>query len=126
MGVTNITVNIVLTIAFMSAPSVADYPFRNTSLPWRDRVNDLVNRLTIQEMKEQMSRAGEGPKGGPAPAIPRLGIKPYSWDTECLRGDAFAEGNATAFPQALGLAATFKYVWVDFIGNKSRRMTFIC
>ena len=42
-----------------------------------------------------------------APAIERLGIKPYSWGTECLRGDVDA-GPATAFPQALGLSAMFR------------------
>ena len=36
----------------------------------------------------------------------RLGIKPYVWQTECLRGQM--KTNATAFPQALGLAATFR------------------
>lgn len=46
---------------------------------------------------------------GPAPPIPRLGIGPYNWNTECLRGDAEAPGWATAFPQALGLAAAFRY-----------------
>lgn len=46
---------------------------------------------------------------GPAPPIPRLGIAPYNWNTECLRGDAEAPGWATAFPQALGLAAAFRY-----------------
>ncbi len=44
-----------------------------------------------------------------APGIPRLGINPYPWGTECLRGDVDA-GPATAFPQAVGLAATFRYV----------------
>ena len=92
----------------MSAATVADYPFRNTSLPWKERVDDLVSRLTMEEIKEQMSRGGAGPKGGPAPAITRLGIKPYSWNTECLRGDVGA-GNATSFPQSIGLAATFRY-----------------
>ncbi|XP_071113488.1 uncharacterized protein [Haliotis cracherodii] len=85
---------------------VGDYPFRNVSLSWEDRVNDLVGRLTLNEMQLQISRGGAGPEGGPAPAIPRLGIKPYSWNTECLRGDVSA-GNATSFPQAIGLAASF-------------------
>ncbi|XP_012939100.1 xylan 1,4-beta-xylosidase isoform X2 [Aplysia californica] len=84
-----------------------DFPFRNTSLPWDERVDDLVSRLTLQEVMVQMSRGGAGEFGGPAPAIPRLGIGPYNWNTECLRGDAQAVGNATAFPQAIGLAATF-------------------
>ncbi|XP_025097893.1 LOW QUALITY PROTEIN: probable beta-D-xylosidase 2 [Pomacea canaliculata] len=84
-----------------------DYPFRNVSLSWQERVADLVGRLTLEEIQEQMGRGGAGNIGGPAPAIPRLGIGPYEWDTECLRGDAETPGYATAFPQPLGLAASF-------------------
>lgn len=84
-----------------------DLPFRNVTLPWADRVNDLVNRLTLPDIMFQMAKGGAGPQGGPAPAIPRLGIKPFAWNTECLRGDAGA-GEATGFPQSIGLAATFK------------------
>ena len=43
---------------------------------------------------------------GPAPAIKELGIKPYQWGTECLRG-IVGTGTPTSFPQTLGLAATF-------------------
>ena len=43
-----------------------------------------------------------------APGIPRLGIDPYPWGSECLRGDVRA-GPATSFPQAIGLAAIFRY-----------------
>ena len=39
---------------------------------------------------------------GPAPAITRLGIKPYQWGTECLSGDVSA-GPATSFPQSIGM-----------------------
>ena len=53
-----------------------------------------------------------------APAIERLGIKPYPWGTECLRGDVQA-GPATAFPQALGLSAIFRFLQIPLI-------TFIC
>ncbi|KAI8783288.1 xylan 1,4-beta-xylosidase [Biomphalaria glabrata] len=86
---------------------VNSFPFQNTSLPWNVRVDDLVSRLSLDEIQLQMARGGAGIYGGPAPPIPRLGIGPYNWDTECLRGDAKASGNATAFPQAIGLAATF-------------------
>ena len=41
---------------------------------------------------------------GPAPSIPRLGINPYQWGTECLSGDVRA-GPATSFPQAIGLVS---------------------
>lgn len=89
---------------------VGDYPFNNVSLPWDERVNDLVSRLTLGEIQEQMARGGAGINGGPAPAIPRLGIGPYQWDTECLRGDVGAPGSyATAFPQSIGLAAAFSF-----------------
>ncbi|KAK7089741.1 uncharacterized protein [Littorina saxatilis] len=91
-----------------SIPADDDYPFRNISLPWDQRVQDLVSRLTLEEIQQQMSRGGAGQHGGPAPAIPRLGIGPYQWDTECLRGDANAPGKgATAYPQSIGLSAAF-------------------
>ena len=34
--------------------SVNDYPFRNTSLPWKQRVDDLVSRLTLDEITQQV------------------------------------------------------------------------
>ncbi|XP_067674571.1 uncharacterized protein [Haliotis asinina] len=89
-------------------PLHAIYPFRNTSLSIDERVADLINRLSLEEIAEQMAGAGGGGMHGgePSPAIPRLGIGKFVWSVECLRGDAMA-GNATSFPQALGLAATF-------------------
>ncbi|GFR80929.1 beta-D-xylosidase 1 [Elysia marginata] len=87
---------------------VKDFPFRNTSLPWDKRVDDLVSRLTLSEIQLQMARGGAGDKGGPAPAISRLGIGPYQWDTECLTGDAQAPGVATGFPTSIGMAASFE------------------
>ncbi|KAH9492162.1 Beta-D-xylosidase 1 [Bulinus truncatus] len=105
-----------LLAVFFSLFVVCDsiYPFQNTSLPWDERVDDLVSRLTLDEIQILMSRGGTGPGGGPSPAIPRLGIGPYAWNTECLRGDVGAPGNATAFPQAIGLAATFSR---DLVGR---------
>lgn len=79
-------------------------PFRNISLSWEDRVNDLVSRLTLQEMVAQMAGGG-GATYKPEPAIPRLGIGQYQFDTECLHG--VMNMKATAFPQAIGLSASF-------------------
>ncbi|KAM4700600.1 uncharacterized protein O3C94_001691 isoform 2-T2 [Discoglossus pictus] len=93
-----------------------DYPFMDPSLSWDVRVNDLIERLTLEEMVLQMARGGVK-ENGPAPPIPRLGIKPYNWNTECLRGDAEAPGWATAFPQALGLAASFSPELVARVAN---------
>lgn len=85
-----------------------DYPFRNISLSWDERVQDLVSRLTLKEIQEQLARGGAGTQGGPAPAINRLGIGPYQWNNECLRGDAWSPGiGTTAFPQSISLAAAF-------------------
>ncbi|XP_050390278.1 uncharacterized protein LOC126809651 [Patella vulgata] len=87
-----------------------DLPFYNVSLTWDKRVDDLVSRLTIPEMVGQMSRGS----GGTFP-IPRLGIKPYAFYSECLRGDV--KQPATPFPEALGLAAAFS---TDVIYNVAR------
>lgn len=84
--------------------ATANLPFMNSDLPWNERVDDLVNRLSVQEMTGQMANGGRLTK---APAIERLGIPPYPWGAECLRGDVQA-GSATSFPQALGLAASFR------------------
>ena len=98
----------ILLVAICLACVRGKHPFTNISLPWDDRVEDLVSRLTLKEIMYQMAMGGAGDKGGPAPSIPRLGIKPYQWNEECLRGDALA-GNATAFPQAIGLGAAFRF-----------------
>ncbi|XP_029426858.1 probable beta-D-xylosidase 5 [Rhinatrema bivittatum] len=109
---------LVVTFLFLSTmvSSEQEYPFMDPSLPWHDRVNDLVNRLTLEEMVLQMARGGAR-KNGPAPPIERLGIKPYSWNTECLRGDVEAPGWATSFPQALGLAASFSTDLIYRVAN---------
>lgn len=86
----------------------SNFPLQNVSLSWSERVDDLVGRLTLDQIVQQLARGGAGLNGGPAPAIENLGIGPYQWNTECLRGDVEA-GNATSFPQAIGLAAAFRY-----------------
>ncbi|XP_071113061.1 uncharacterized protein [Haliotis cracherodii] len=101
------TITAGFTVVFcMSTCSYGDFPFRNTSLSWEARVEDLVGRLTLEEIVLQMTRGGVSPINGPTPPVSRLGIGPYSWDTECLRGDVKA-GNATSFPEPIGLAASF-------------------
>src|SRR2546428_486774 len=73
-------------------------PYWDPSLSLEQRVNDLVSRMTLEEKVSQMQDV--------APAIPRLGIPAYNWWNEGLHGVARA-GNATVFPQAIGLAATW-------------------
>lgn len=73
-------------------------PYLNSTLPFDQRVDDLVSRMTLEEKVSQMMNV--------APAIPRLGIPEYDWWNEALHGVA-ASGIATVFPQAIGLGATF-------------------
>lgn len=85
--------------------NAVNYPFQNTSLSFAYRVDDLVSRLTLDEVVDQLAKGGAG-GDGPAPAIERLGVPPYQWNTECLRGYGMAM-DATCFPSPIGLAATF-------------------
>ncbi len=73
-------------------------PYLDPALPFAQRVDDLVQRMTLEEKVSQMQNA--------APAIPRLHIAEYDWWNEGLHGVA-RSGYATVFPQAIGLAATW-------------------
>jgi beta-glucosidase len=88
----------VLFMAFTAGAQTYQYPFQNPDLPIEQRVDDLINRLTLEEKAKLMVHN--------SPAIERLGIHEYDWWNECLHGVARA-GKATVFPQAIGMAATF-------------------
>ena len=78
------------------------YPFMDPTLGWDERVEDLVDRLTIEEVITQSMVVYDQPTFG----IPRLGIQPHVWMTECLHGQRGTNG--TAFPQSLGQSAAFR------------------
>ena len=80
------------------AQTPAAEPYRDPALPAAKRAADLVSRMTLEEKVLQMQNS--------APAIPRLGIPAYDWWNEALHGVARA-GEATVFPQAIGMAATW-------------------
>ena len=63
-----------------------------------ERVDDLVNAMTLEEKVSQMSYI--------SPAIERLGIPSNKWGNEALHGVA-RSGIATVFPQAIGMGASF-------------------
>ncbi|VDK32900.1 unnamed protein product [Taenia asiatica] len=91
-------------------------PFRNTTLSREERVSDLLNRLDLDELTKQLLYGGAGPAHGPAPPIPRLGIGPYQWRSECLHGYGF-DGDATSFPQAISMAASFDRNLIHAVAN---------
>jgi len=72
--------------------------FRNANAPMDARVQDLLGRLTVAEKVTLL--------GFRSQAVPRLGIPAYNWWNEALHGVARA-GEATVFPQAIAMAATF-------------------
>ena len=71
----------------------------------RKKAEALVAQMTLEEKASQLKYD--------APAIKRLGIPAYNWWNEGLHGVARA-GQATVFPQAIGLGATFD---TDLIGE---------
>ncbi|MBO7738857.1 MAG: glycoside hydrolase family 3 C-terminal domain-containing protein [Oscillospiraceae bacterium] len=73
--------------------------YRNTSLPFAQRAADLVSRMTLEEKIGQLSFDAE--------AIPRLGVRAWTWWNEASHGvipvfSVFSE--ATSFPVCLALA----------------------
>tara|TARA_R110002096_G_scaffold436083_1_gene667045 strand:+ start:424 stop:3105 length:2682 start_codon:yes stop_codon:yes gene_type:complete len=74
------------------------FKFKNPSLSVQERVKDLISQMTLQEKVSQMRYD--------APGIERLGLPRYNWWNECLHGVARA-GEATVFPQGIGMGATW-------------------
>ena len=83
--------------------------YRDASRPFEERAADLVSRMTLGEKASQLIND--------APAIPRLGIREYNWWSEGLHGVA-AAGDATVFPQAIGLAATFDAPYIRTVADR--------
>lgn len=75
-----------------------EHLFQDPAKSINDRVEDLIDKMTIEEKVAQLMFE--------APAIERLGVPKYSWWNECLHGVA-RNGKATVFPQAIGMGATF-------------------
>jgi len=82
----------------LSGQQHESYPFTDTELPFEERVDDLVSRMTLQEKADQLLYD--------APAIPGLGVPEYNWWNEALHGVA-RSGWATVFPQSITLAASW-------------------
>lgn len=84
------------------------YPYMNPDLPLEDRVNDLVSRLTLEEKIGLMPQYQI--------AVDRLGIQAYKHGTEAAHGIAWL-GEATSYPQPIGLACTWDKDLMKRIGS---------
>jgi beta-glucosidase len=108
---------IVMTLSLkLSAQDYKSFPMWNPALPIEQRVNDVVNRLTLEEKVKQMLNA--------TPAVPRLGILAFDWWNETLHGVARTPFRVTSYPQAIGMAATWDttslYSMADFSAMEGR------
>ncbi len=65
---------------FASAQDTAKLPYRNPKLGPKQRAEDLVHRMTLEEKASQLVNQ--------ARAIPRLGVPAYDWWSEALHGVA--------------------------------------
>ncbi|MER6627723.1 glycoside hydrolase family 3 C-terminal domain-containing protein [Streptomyces sp. NPDC000987] len=83
-------------------------PFRDPQLPFAKRIDDLLQRLTLDEKVSFLHQF--------APAVDRLGVAAFRTGQEALHGVAWM-GPATVFPQAVGLGATWNPGLVRRIGE---------
>jgi beta-glucosidase len=72
--------------------------YKQENQPIEKRVQHLISQLTLEEKASLLGYRSQ--------AVPRLDIPAYNWWNEGLHGVARA-GQATVFPQAIGMAATF-------------------
>jgi beta-glucosidase len=93
----------------MSLGARAQQPaFLDQGLPLGERADDLLSKLTTAEKVAMLHQR--------SPGVPRLGLAPFRTGTEALHGVAWL-GTATAFPQAVGLGATWDPDLVQAVGT---------
>jgi beta-glucosidase len=91
---------VIMAILFISVATKAQQKlfYKDASQSIEVRVKDLLSKLTLEEKISLLGYRSQ--------AVPRLGIPAYNWWNEALHGVARA-GEATIFPQAIGMSATF-------------------
>ncbi|QRV17883.1 glycoside hydrolase family 3 C-terminal domain-containing protein (plasmid) [Haloterrigena salifodinae] len=79
-----------------------------SEVPFDDRIADLLERLTIDEKASLLHQY--------QPPIPSAGLDAFRTGTEALHGVAWL-GEATVFPQAIGLGSTWDPDLVERVGD---------
>ncbi len=106
---------LILAVTSINAQNI-QYPFLNTELSFEERVNDLVNRMTLEEKVGQLMYKSH--------AIPRLGIPAYNWWSGATHGIGRTKEIVTVYPQSIALAATFNvpemYITASQISDEVR------
>ena len=88
----------VILVALAYIPCSAQPTFTDASRSNRERAEDIVKHMTLQEKVALMVYN--------SPAVERLGIRNYNWWNEALHGIA-RNGNATVFPMPIAMASSF-------------------
>lgn len=88
----------VILSALAYIPCSAQPLFTDASRSNRERAEDIVKHMTLQEKVALMVYN--------SPAVERLGIRNYNWWNEALHGIA-RNGNATVFPMPIAMASSF-------------------
>ena len=86
----------------------AKLPYQDPKLPAKERADDLVSRMTLEEKTSELINTSA--------EVPRLGVPKYDWWNEGLHGVA-RSGYATMFPQAIGMAAMWDTAEIGKIGD---------
>ena len=91
-----------LTLAIVAMTGVSvfaqtKYPYLDTKLSYKDRVENLLSLLTPEEKVGLMMNKSI--------SIDRLGIPSYNWWSEACHG--VRQGGYTVYPQPIGMAAAF-------------------
>lgn len=111
----HIFILLILIISLTGTAQNASNDFRNHKLPLEQRVDILLQQLTLDEKLAFMEHQN--------PAIERLDIPAYSWWNEALHGVA-RNGFATVYPEPIAIAATFDTATVEqmyaLIGDEGR------
>jgi beta-glucosidase-like glycosyl hydrolase len=88
---------------------IANYPMCNNKISSKERAQDLMSRMTLYKMMNQLTHI--------SPGIPRLGITAYDYWNEALHGVLAQDDIVTMFPQVIGLGAGFNISMYDEIAK---------